>query len=78
MELYRLCVEALAETWNLARSLSGRPIDLWLGERRLDERTVVGWLAPVAFWTHRERPRRPADAGGTDRPTHGLSLAAHP
>ncbi len=56
VELYRLCVEALAETWNLARSLSGRPIDLWLGERRLDERTVVGWLAPVAFWTHRERP----------------------
>ncbi|MFN3762511.1 MAG: NACHT domain-containing protein, partial [Anaerolineae bacterium] len=56
VELYRLCVEALAETWNLARSLSGRPIDLWLGERRLDERTVVAILAPVAFWMHRERP----------------------
>ncbi len=56
VELYRLCVEALAETWNLARSLSGRPIDLWLGERRLDERTVVGILAPVAFWMHQERP----------------------
>ncbi|MCX7681417.1 MAG: NACHT domain-containing protein, partial [Anaerolineae bacterium] len=56
VELYRLCVEALAETWNLARSLSGRPIDLWLGDRRLDERTVVQMLAPVAFWMHRERP----------------------
>ncbi|RLC60169.1 MAG: hypothetical protein DRI80_11300, partial [Chloroflexota bacterium] len=55
VELYRLCVEALAETWNLARSLSGRPIDLWLGERRLDEQRVVGLLAPVAFWMHEQR-----------------------
>ena len=56
VELYRLCVEALAETWNLARSLTGRPIDLWLGERRLDERLVVQLLAPIAFWMHSERP----------------------
>jgi HEAT repeat protein/energy-coupling factor transporter ATP-binding protein EcfA2 len=56
VELYRLCVEALAETWNLARSLTGRPIDLWLGENRLDERLVVGILAPIAFWMHSERP----------------------
>ncbi|MBM4083446.1 MAG: NACHT domain-containing protein, partial [Planctomycetes bacterium] len=35
VELYRLCVEALAETWNRARSLTGRPIDLHLGDRPL-------------------------------------------
>ncbi|MBM4467086.1 MAG: NACHT domain-containing protein, partial [Chloroflexi bacterium] len=56
VELYRLCVEALAETWNLARSLTRRPIDLWLGEQRLDERFVVQLLAPIAFWMHSERP----------------------
>jgi NACHT domain len=55
VDLYRLCVEALAETWNLARSLTGRPIDLRLGERRLDEEFVVGILAPVAYWMHTER-----------------------
>lgn len=52
VDLYRLCVEALAETWNLARSLTGRPIDLRLGERRLDEDFVVRILAPVAYWMH--------------------------
>jgi len=56
VELYRLCVEALAETWNLARSLSGRPVDLWLGERRLDEREVVKVLAPIAYWMQEEKP----------------------
>jgi HEAT repeat protein/energy-coupling factor transporter ATP-binding protein EcfA2 len=56
VELYRLCVEALAETWNLARSLSGKPIELWLGERRLDEREVVNMLAPVAFYMHQRQP----------------------
>lgn len=55
-DLYRLCVEALAETWNLARSLSGRPIDLRLGERRLDEEFVVHVLAPVAYWMHEHKP----------------------
>jgi len=55
-DLYRLCVEALAETWNLARSLSGRPIDLRLGERRLDEELVVHILAPVAYWMHENKP----------------------
>ncbi len=55
-DLYRLCVEALAETWNLARSLSGRPIDLRLGERRLDEAFVVGILAPIAHWLHETQP----------------------
>ncbi len=56
IELYRLCVEALAETWNLARSLSGQPIGLWLGERRLDERAVVEILAPVAMSMHEQQP----------------------
>ncbi|MBI3797568.1 MAG: HEAT repeat domain-containing protein [Deltaproteobacteria bacterium] len=55
-DLYRLCVEALAETWNLARSLSGRPIDLRLGERRLDEEFVVHILAPVTYWMHENKP----------------------
>jgi len=56
VELYRLCVEALAETWNLARSQAGQPIELWLGERRLDEREVVRLLAPVAFHMHERQP----------------------
>jgi len=56
VELYRLCVEALAETWNLAHSLSGRPIDLYLEGRRLDEQEVVSVLAPIAFWMHHQRP----------------------
>jgi len=56
VDLYRLCVEALAETWNLARSLSGRAIDLHLGERRLDEEFVVRVLAPVAYGMHEHQP----------------------
>ncbi|MFB0534903.1 MAG: DUF4062 domain-containing protein, partial [Anaerolineae bacterium] len=60
-ELYRLCVEALAETWNRARGLSGRPINLFLGDRPLDERFVVDVLGPVAFWMHEERPERVAE-----------------
>jgi len=55
VELYRLSVEALAETWNLARTPE-RPIELWLGDRRLDERQVVRILAPIAFWMHEQRP----------------------
>jgi HEAT repeat protein len=55
-ELYRLCIEALAETWNLARSLSGRPIDLHLGQRRLDEEFVIHLLGPVAYWMHENKP----------------------
>jgi HEAT repeat protein len=56
VELYRLCVEALAESWNLARSLSGKPIELWLGDRRLDAKEVVQVLGWVAFWMHANRP----------------------
>jgi HEAT repeat protein/energy-coupling factor transporter ATP-binding protein EcfA2 len=56
VDLYRLCVEALAETWNLARSLTGRPIDVRLGERRLDEAFVVRILAPIAYWMHETKP----------------------
>lgn len=56
VDLYRLCVEALAETWNLARSLSGRPINLYLGERQLDAELVGRILAPVAFWMHATQP----------------------
>lgn len=55
-DLYRLCIEALAETWNLARSLSGRPIDLRLGQRRLDEEFVAHLLGPVAYWMHENKP----------------------
>jgi len=33
VELYRLAVEALAESWNRARSLGGGAIDLYLVER---------------------------------------------
>jgi HEAT repeat protein len=56
VDLYRLGVEALAETWNLARSLSGRPINLYLGERQLDAHLVGRILAPVAFWMHVAQP----------------------
>jgi formylglycine-generating enzyme required for sulfatase activity len=56
VELYRLCVEALAHTWNLARSLSKRPIDLWLGDRILDEEYVVNILGPIAYWMHETSP----------------------
>ena len=55
-DLYRLCVEALAETWNLARSLSGKAIDLHLGGQRLDEEFVVDILGPVAYWMHEHKP----------------------
>ncbi|MFQ6059444.1 MAG: NACHT domain-containing protein, partial [Anaerolineae bacterium] len=66
-ELYRLCVEALAETWNRARGLSGRPINLFLGERPLDERFVVDVLGPVAFWMHEERPERVVERRDLER-----------
>ncbi|MCS6882958.1 MAG: SUMF1/EgtB/PvdO family nonheme iron enzyme [Oscillochloridaceae bacterium] len=54
-DLYRLCVEALAETWNRTRSLSGRPIAVQLGDEQIDERFVVNVLGPVALWLHGER-----------------------
>lgn len=56
VELYRLAVEALAESWNRARSLGGRAIDLYLGDRRLDARFVVNVLGPVARWMHANHP----------------------
>lgn len=56
VDLYRLCVEALAETWNRARSLSGREIDVYLGEEKLDERFVVNLLGPAALRIHAENP----------------------
>lgn len=49
VELYRLCVEALAETWNRARSLSGGALDLQLRGRRLDAIYLANLVAPVAF-----------------------------
>ncbi len=63
VDLYRLCVEALAETWNRARSLSGRPVDLYLGDERLDERFVVNILGPVALWIHGDQPGGLVDQG---------------
>lgn len=56
VELYQLCIETLAETWNRARSLSGRPVDVLLGDRQLDERYVVKILSPIAFRLHEESP----------------------
>jgi formylglycine-generating enzyme required for sulfatase activity len=56
VDLYKLCVEALAESWNRARSLSGRPINIYLGNEKLDERFVVNLLGPVALWIHDENP----------------------
>jgi formylglycine-generating enzyme required for sulfatase activity/energy-coupling factor transporter ATP-binding protein EcfA2 len=55
-DLYRLCVEALAETWNRARSLSGREIDVYLGGEKLSERFVINVLGPTALWMHSEHP----------------------
>jgi formylglycine-generating enzyme required for sulfatase activity/energy-coupling factor transporter ATP-binding protein EcfA2 len=56
VELYRLAVEALAETWNRARGLGGQAIDLYLGQRRLDSEFVVNVLGPVALWLHEHQP----------------------
>lgn len=56
VDLYRLCVEALAETWNRARSLSGREVDVYLGDEKLGERFVVNLLGPAALWIHGEQP----------------------
>ena len=56
VELYQLCVNTLAETWNRARSLSGRPVDVLLGDRQLDERYVVKILSPIAFRLHEQSP----------------------
>ena len=54
VELYKLCVQALAETWNKFRSESatGHPLDIHLGSQRVDERFVVDVLGPVALWMH--------------------------
>lgn len=56
VKLYELCVQALSETWNLARSLTGRPIDLNLAGRQLDEDYVVNHLGPIALWLHETKP----------------------
>jgi formylglycine-generating enzyme required for sulfatase activity len=56
VDLYRLCVEALAETWNRARNLAGREFDIFLGDEKLDERFVVNLLGPAALWIHEENP----------------------
>lgn len=55
VDLYRRCVEALAETWNRARSLSGRPVAVQLGDELIDERFVINLLGPAALWIHGER-----------------------
>ena len=56
VDLYRLCVQALAETWNRARAFSGKEIDVYLGDNKLDERFVVNLLGPAALWIHSENP----------------------
>jgi HEAT repeat protein len=72
VELYRLCVEALAETWNLARSLSGKAVAVSFADRRIDENFVVRTLGPVAFWMHEHRP-----TGVITREELEAKLAAH-
>lgn len=51
VELYELCIKTLAETWNRARSLSMRPIHVYLQRtrQRLDEGFVVNLLGPTAL-----------------------------
>jgi formylglycine-generating enzyme required for sulfatase activity/energy-coupling factor transporter ATP-binding protein EcfA2 len=56
VDLYQLCVQALAETWNRARNLAGREINVYLGDEKLDERFVVNLLGPAALWIHAENP----------------------
>ncbi len=56
VDLYRLCVEALAETWNRSRSLTGREVDVYLGSEKLDERFVVNLLGPAALWMQEHQP----------------------
>ena len=56
VELYRLAVEALAETWNRARDLGGEVVEARLGGQRLDARFVARVLGPVALWLHEHRP----------------------
>jgi formylglycine-generating enzyme required for sulfatase activity len=58
VELYSLCVKTLAETWNRARGLGDRPINLFLGDEPLEERFVVDVLGPVAYWMHEHCPER--------------------
>ena len=58
VELYGLCVKTLAETWNRARGLGDRPINVYLGGEPLDERFVADVLGPVAYWTHEHCPER--------------------
>jgi formylglycine-generating enzyme required for sulfatase activity/energy-coupling factor transporter ATP-binding protein EcfA2 len=56
VDLYRLCVEALAETWNRSRSLTGREVDVYLGTEKIDERFVVNLLGPAALWMQQHQP----------------------
>ena len=56
VDLYTYIIDALAETWNAVRSLSGRPIDLWLGSRRLDRHLAERILSPIAFEIHKKNP----------------------
>lgn len=56
IDLYRLCVKALAETWNRTRSLTGKPIAVALGSELIDERVVVNLLGPVALHIHSQQP----------------------
>lgn len=79
IDLYRLCVEALAETWNHARSLTGREINIFLGDQKLDERFVINVLGPAALWVHEEQPGGLVEQGdlrrqitATLRRTYGL------
>lgn len=70
VELYRLAVEALAETWNRARALGTGAADPRLGDRPVTARFVVNVLGPVARWQHEREP-----GGLMDRRTLESKLA---
>jgi class 3 adenylate cyclase len=56
VDLYRLAVEALAETWNRARNLDRQAIEPRLGDRPLTTQFVINVLGPVALWLHETPP----------------------
>ncbi len=51
-DLYRQATLALAETWNMGRSVSGRPLVNQSDSFFLDERKLTELLGPVAYWLH--------------------------
>jgi formylglycine-generating enzyme required for sulfatase activity len=57
VDLYKRCIEALIDKWNLVRSLGGAAVGAG-GELtwRLTFKDAVSFLGPVALWIRRENP----------------------